>query len=186
MMQSAKPLSPFFLLRRIYCNTIFQSSSGDTLPVEYRGAITYISKDCNNRYVTSFLICQFEDEPGFPLSLSVFFVFAGRGPAVCVVSLIQSESKCLVHSDECHLIVISQIYFGLHGPRHNGANSEKAFHCLYSNPHYVTTEMDIQRLRRLFVKNAITRSGNVENIWHACEQRCEPPSLDYLQGDKGP
>lgn len=33
----------------------------------------------------------------------------------------------------------------------------------------------LHQLRRLFVKNAITRRGNVENIWHACEQLCEPP-----------
>jgi hypothetical protein len=108
-----------------------------------------------------------------------------KGPRVALSLLSQSESKCLVHSEEGHLIVIGQNYSGLHGAQHDGAQFKKALHCLI--PTHIMSRRKwtydvLHRLHRLFDKNAITRSGNVENIWHACE----PPSLDYFEETKRP
>jgi hypothetical protein len=117
------------------------STSGDTLPVEYRGTITYISIQGLSQSVRNTLsylsIRRRALKLGFSWAFSLFS--PAKGPRVAFSLLSQSESKCLVHGDEGHLIVIGQKYFGPHGVRYNGAQFKESISLAFRNSLYGTT-----------------------------------------------
>ena len=150
-------------------------------PLGWHPSGSYVSKDCHNRYVTSFLIWQFEDEPeaGFPWELSLFS--PAKGPRIGLSLLSQSKGKCLVCSDSVgHLMVTQVKYFGLHDTQYKKSIQLTFWTRIMSRRKW--TDL-LHRLHRPFVNNAIIRSAptppslgqkchhqkwNVENIWRAC------------------